>query len=69
MPRVLKVQLYRSTIGRPRAHRRIVAALGLRRVGQTRELPDNPGVRGMVRKIPHLVRILDQAAGERVSIG
>ncbi len=66
MPRVLKVQLYRSTIGCPRAHRRIVAALGLRRVGQLRELPDNPGTRGMVQKIPHLVRIVEQAAGDRV---
>lgn len=52
----LKITRVRSIIGRPEKHRRIIQALGLRRLNQTVEHPDNPAIRGMVRKVKHLLR-------------
>ncbi len=51
------VTLVRSTIGRPENHKRIVQSLGLRKLHQTVEHDDNPRIRGMLDKVPHLVRI------------
>ncbi|MBF0139652.1 MAG: 50S ribosomal protein L30 [Magnetococcales bacterium] len=59
MSRTIKVQKIRSIIGRPEKHRRIMEALGLRKIRQVRELPDNPSVRGMVNKVIHLVQVLE----------
>jgi large subunit ribosomal protein L30 len=53
----LRITYVRSTIGRPQKHRRIVQALGLRKLNQTVEHQDNPAIRGMVRKVSHLVRM------------
>jgi large subunit ribosomal protein L30 len=57
--RTIKIKLVRSIIGRPEKHRRIVRGLGLRRLNQVVERPDTPAIRGMVRKIPHLVEIVE----------
>jgi large subunit ribosomal protein L30 len=54
----LKIEQYRSGIATPEKHKRILRALGLGRVHRVVELPDHPGVRGMVARIPHLVRII-----------
>lgn len=51
------VKQIRSIIGRPAAQRKVVAALGLGRIGKTKELEDTPSVRGMVAKVSHLVEI------------
>ena len=56
---MLKVTLRRSTIGRPKDQRATVHALGLRKLNQSRCLPDNPAVRGMIRKVAHLVDVED----------
>mgnify|MGYP000383070663 FL=1 len=56
----ITVQLTRSPIGRLPKHRETVKGLGLRKVGQTRELEDTPSVRGMVNKVYYMV----QAVGE-----
>lgn len=56
----MKIQWVRSTIRCPERQRRIVEGLGLKRLGQIREVRDHPAIRGMVAKIPHLVRIIDQ---------
>lgn len=53
----LKVTYVRSVISRPEKHRRIIEALGLRRLNQTVEHQDNPAIRGMIRKVSHLVRM------------
>ncbi|MDO8526211.1 MAG: 50S ribosomal protein L30 [Deltaproteobacteria bacterium] len=58
MPVNLEVQLYGSPIGCPPDQRATVIGLGLRRVNSRRVLKDSPEVRGMIAKIPHLVRIL-----------
>jgi len=57
----LKIELYRSMIGSPEKLRRVVRGLGLRRMRQVVERPDTPAIRGMVAKVPHLVRIREHA--------
>ncbi len=51
----------RSTIGRPQDQRRTVRGLGLRRIGHTVELENTPSVRGMVKKVLHLVSVEESA--------
>ena len=53
----VKVRQIRSGIGFDKTQKATLRALGLERIGRVRELPDNPAVRGMVAKIPHLVVI------------
>ena len=60
MGRTIVVKQIGSPIRRPAKQRRILAGLGLGRMNRTRELEDTPAVRGMVRKIPHLVEIVEQ---------
>ena len=52
------VKQVKSTIGRPEAQIKVVKALGLGRVGKTKELEDTAAVRGMVAKVSHLVEIV-----------
>ena len=51
----LLVTLKRSTVGTNPSARGTVRALGLRRIGQTVELPDDPAVRGQIRAVRYLV--------------
>jgi large subunit ribosomal protein L30 len=53
----LKITLVRSPIGYSKRQKRTVEALGLRRLHQSVLKPDNPAIRGMVRKISHLVTV------------
>ena len=52
------VKQVKSTIGRPETQVKIVKALGLGRVGKTKEMEDTASVRGMVAKVSHLVEIV-----------
>jgi large subunit ribosomal protein L30 len=52
----IKVTQVRSAIGSRPKHRGTLRALGLRRMGQSRVLPDRPEIRGMIARVPHLVR-------------
>ena len=56
----LKIQYYRSATGFTEKQKLIVKGLGLRKLNAVREAEDTPSIRGMVAKIPHLVRILEQ---------
>ena len=47
----------RSTIGTKPKHRGTFRALGLRKIGSSNELPDRPEIRGMLARVPHLVRV------------
>ena len=49
-----------SPIGRPADQRQTLVGLGLNKLHRTRELEDTPSVRGMVNKIPHLVKIIEE---------
>ena len=53
----LKITLVKSTIGAIPKHRKTVAALGLKKMHKTVELPDNPCNRGMVDQVIHLVKV------------
>ncbi|PRX35493.1 large subunit ribosomal protein L30 [Meinhardsimonia xiamenensis] len=49
-----------SPIRRPAVQRRTLIGLGLNKMHKTRELEDTPAIRGMIRKIPHLVQIIEE---------
>lgn len=51
----LRITQVRSLIGRPADQRATVRSLGLRRIRHTVVHPDRPEIRGMLRKVPHLV--------------
>jgi large subunit ribosomal protein L30 len=58
----LQVTLRKSTVGANPSARGTVRALGLRRIGQTVELPDDPAVRGQVRAVRYLVTVEEVGA-------
>jgi large subunit ribosomal protein L30 len=58
MPR-LRITQVRSQIGQSERHRGTLRALGLGRIGKSREHDDSPVVAGMLRKVRHLVKIED----------
>ena len=55
-PRV-RVTLVRSPIGYDRRQALVVRGLGLRRIGHSIEVVDNPSIRGMLRKVRHHVEV------------
>jgi len=55
----IKIQYYRSKIATPVKHKLVVKGLGFTRLNQIVVREDSPSVRGMVKVIPHLVRIVD----------
>jgi large subunit ribosomal protein L30 len=59
--KTLKVTQTGSPIGRKSDQRATLTGLGLGRINRTRELEDTPAVRGMIRKVQHLVRIEGEA--------
>lgn len=57
------IEQYRSGLQAPVKHKRILRALGLEKLHRVVEMPDNDAVRGMVKTIPHLIRIVDGPKG------
>jgi len=55
--KTIRVTLVRSPIGYKKDQKATAKALGLRRLHQTVEHNDNPALRGMIRKIIHLVQV------------
>lgn len=55
----IKIQYYRSSIGYSKKQKAIVKALGITKLNQTVERQDTPSMRGIVKKVPHLLRIVD----------
>ena len=56
----IKYKQTRSLIGKPESHRKIVKALGLRRIGHVVETTDTPQIRGMIKKVSHIVEVIDK---------
>lgn len=56
----LKVTQIKSGIGTKPKHRGTLRALGLRGIGQTNTLPDRPEIRGMIARVPHLIKVEEQ---------
>ncbi|MEL6111944.1 MAG: 50S ribosomal protein L30 [Pseudomonadota bacterium] len=57
--KTIKVRQTGSPIRRPQDQRATLVGLGLNKIGRVRELEDTPSVRGMIRKVSHLVEIVD----------
>jgi large subunit ribosomal protein L30 len=55
----LKITLVKSFIGRPEAQRRVLRGMGLGKVNKTVLLSDTPEIRGMIRKVIHLVAAVE----------
>ncbi len=53
----LRVTYVKSAIGYSQQQKSTVRALGLTRLGQSRQLDDTPAVRGMVDKVRHLLQV------------
>jgi len=56
---MIRIEQVKSGIGRPRNQREVLRSIGLRRIRHVVERQDTPAVRGMVKKISHLVRVLE----------
>ena len=54
------VKQVKSLIGRPESQRKVIAALGVGRIGKKKELNDSAVVRGMSAKVSHLVEVVEQ---------
>ena len=55
----IRIQYYRSFIATPKTHKQMVRSLGLTKLNQIVERPDNNSTRGAVARIPHLLRIVE----------
>jgi large subunit ribosomal protein L30 len=55
----IRIQYYRSFIAAPKKHKEVVRSLGITKLNQIVERPDNDSMRGTVAKIPHLLRIVE----------
>ena len=55
----IKVQQIQSKIGAPKDQKATLVALGLRKISQVVEVEDTPSNRGMIRKVHHLVTVVE----------
>lgn len=53
----VRISQVRSLIGRPERQHRIMQALGLGRIGKTREVENTPQIQGMINKVSHLISV------------
>ncbi len=56
----IRLQWVRSAIAAPEKHKKVIKGLGFTRLNQVVEREDTPSVRGMVKKVPHLVHIVKE---------
>ena len=57
MAKKLKITQIKSTIDRNKKQKLTMAALGIRKLNHSAEHDDNPVIRGMIRKVSHLVKV------------
>ncbi|HEX7316396.1 MAG TPA: 50S ribosomal protein L30 [Pyrinomonadaceae bacterium] len=55
----IRIQYYRSAIGFPKTQKEIVRSVGFTKLNQIFERPDTASMRGIVQKVPHLLRIIE----------
>ena len=58
--KTIKVRQTGSPIRRPQDQRATLVGLGLNKIGRVRELEDTPAVRGMIRKVAHMVEVVEE---------
>lgn len=56
MTNKINVTLIKSMVGRPEKHRRILRGMGLHKMHQTVLLESNPSIKGMIKRVTHLVK-------------
>jgi large subunit ribosomal protein L30 len=59
--KTLKIEQIASPLRKHHDQRETLVGLGLNKIGRTRDLPDTPSTRGMIRKVQHLVRVVGDA--------
>lgn len=59
--KTVTVQQIGSPLRRPKDQQQTLIGLGLNKMNRRRTLEDTPAVRGMIRKVSHLVRVVDEA--------
>ncbi len=59
MAKTIKVKQIKSAIGRPDTQEKTLIGLGLNKLNKVRELEDTPSIRGMIRKVAHLVEVIE----------
>ncbi|HWX13899.1 MAG TPA: 50S ribosomal protein L30 [Methylocella sp.] len=57
------VEQVRSPIGRPASQRAVLIGLGLNKIGRRSSLEDTSAMRGMIAKVAHLIRIVEERQG------
>jgi len=62
--KTVTVQQVGSPLRRPNDQRQTLIGLGLNKMNRTRTLEDTPSVRGMIRKVSHLVRVVSDDAAK-----
>lgn len=55
----ITIQYYRSSIGYAKKQKDVIKSLGITKLNQTVTRPDTPSMRGIVAKVPHLLRIVE----------
>ena len=55
----IRIQYYRSAIGFPKTQKEVVRSVGFTKLNQVLERPDTQSMRGVVQKVPHLLRIIE----------
>ena len=60
--RTIKVEQIASPLRCHHDQRETLIGLGLNKIGRVKDLPDTPSTRGMINKIPHLVRVVGKAS-------
>ena len=58
--KTLKITQVKSRIGYKKKAKATLDAMGLKKMNQTVELPDNPAIRGMIKKIEYLIKVEDK---------
>ncbi|MGD9925411.1 MAG: 50S ribosomal protein L30 [Pseudorhodoplanes sp.] len=58
--KTIKVEQTGSPIRRESTQRATLIGLGLNKIGRTKEVPDTPSTRGMIAKVAHLVRVVEE---------
>ncbi len=55
----IKIKLVKSGIGHPEKHRAVLRGMGLTKVNKVVVLKDTPQTRGMIRKVSHLLEVME----------
>jgi len=58
--KTIKVEQVASPLRKHFDQRQTLVGLGLNKIGRVRELPDTPATQGMIRKVAHLIRVVDE---------